>query len=69
MPRLFWPYFDESDNLSVEDFYRRALMLFKPWRSESELKQPDQTHEQAFDEFFNATNFEKEALDDIKMFM
>jgi len=38
----------------VEDFHRRLLLLFKPWRQESCLKGDDQTFKEAYNEFLNS---------------
>jgi hypothetical protein len=36
VPKLFWPSFSPGNVNEREDYYRRLLMLFKPWRNETE---------------------------------
>lgn len=64
---MYWPYLDPSDEIAVEDFYRRALFLFKPWKSENDLKSEDQTYIEAFDSYVNEIN--ENARNDILRYM
>jgi hypothetical protein len=36
VPKLFWPSFSPGNATEREDYHRRLLMLFKPWRNEIE---------------------------------
>uniref|UniRef100_A0A914YCJ2 Uncharacterized protein n=1 Tax=Panagrolaimus superbus TaxID=310955 RepID=A0A914YCJ2_9BILA len=38
VPRLYWPKLEANNEEAREDYYRRLIFLFVPWRNEAELK-------------------------------
>lgn len=63
---LFWPSFDVSSLESREDYYRRLIMLFKPWRKEENIKIDFKTNEEAWVNFNkNLINIAPEAFMDV----
>ena len=55
VPKLFWPSFSPGNATEREDYHRRLLMLFKPWRNESaDLKlKIDEDYETNWSEFLS----------------
>jgi len=67
LPRTYLPYYDIEDPQQVEDFHRRLLLLFKPWRQESFLKDDHQTFKEAYNEFLNSLS--QSAREDIEKYV
>src|ERR1700721_1880275 len=58
LPNIIGRWFPRRDERESHSFYCASmLLLLKPWRSiESDLKLPDQSWEEAFDEFMLTTS-------------
>ena len=57
LPRIVGKWFCRSDNESEQDLFRGSmLMLLKPWRNLTELKNPTETFEDAYNTFISQAN-------------
>jgi hypothetical protein len=61
------PYYDIDNIEQVEDHYRRLLLLFKPWRDESNLKGKFDSYKDSYMEFLG--NLSQSAKEDIEKYV
>lgn len=70
MPRIFWPSFDASSVKSREDYFRRLIMLFVPWRNENTLMENFDCYEEKWMNYFsNIKITNPDAYEDIQKYV
>ena len=52
VPRLYWPTIDTGNNDSIEDFFRRLVYIFIPWRNEEDLLTSNTCFEDKWNEYY-----------------
>jgi hypothetical protein len=67
IPDLYWSYFKPGDAIGREDFYRRLLMLFKPWRDESKFKDENANYEETWNNYLQS--IDEIFLNDVQTFL
>uniref|UniRef100_A0A914PW32 ATP-dependent DNA helicase n=1 Tax=Panagrolaimus davidi TaxID=227884 RepID=A0A914PW32_9BILA len=66
IPRFFLPYFDESNFLKANDYFRRLCVMFIPFNKEDDLKSDEDGYITKFMDFYdNLLINNKDAADDI----
>uniref|UniRef100_A0AC35F3L7 ATP-dependent DNA helicase n=1 Tax=Panagrolaimus sp. PS1159 TaxID=55785 RepID=A0AC35F3L7_9BILA len=66
IPRFYLPYFDESNFLKANDYFRRLCVMFIPFNKEDDLKSDEDGYITKFMDFYdNLLINNKDAADDI----
>ena len=76
VPRFFWPHLEATNDNTREDYFRRLIFTFIPWRDEDKLKEDERmnveyaTYEERWyaftKELETGDDEEKTALQDIR---